>query len=42
MEFSSQEYWSGLPYPPAEAPPNLGIELMPPALAGGSLPLAPP
>jgi len=26
MEFSSQEYWNGLPFPPAENPPNPGIE----------------
>ena len=26
MGFSSQEYWSGLPFPPPEDLPNLGIE----------------
>jgi len=26
MEFSRQEYWSGLPYPPPEDLPNQGIE----------------
>ena len=24
--FSRQEYWSGVPFPPAGDPPNLGIE----------------
>ena len=35
--FSRQEYWSGLPFPPAENLPNPGIEpssLTSPALAG--------
>ena len=42
--FSKQEYWSGLPCPPSGNRPNPGIEpvsLMSPALAAGSLPLAP-
>ena len=26
MEFSSQDYWSGLPFPPPGALPYLGIE----------------
>ena len=37
MEFSSQEYWSGLPCPSPGDLPNSGIELaslMSPALAG--------
>ena len=37
MGFSKQEYWSGLPCPPAGDLPNPGIEsasLMSPALAG--------
>ena len=37
MEFSRQEYWSGLPFPSPEDLPNPGIEpmlLMSPALAG--------
>ena len=37
MEFSRQEYWSGLPCPPPGDLPNLGIKpisLMSPALAG--------
>ena len=40
MEFSRQEYWSGLPCPPLGDLPNLGIEhpsLMSPVLAGGFL-----
>ena len=32
MEFSNQEYWSGLPFPPLK---NLGIEPGSPKLAGG-------
>ena len=38
MEFSRQEYWSGLPCPPPEDLPDPGIEpesLLSPALAGG-------
>ena len=38
MEFSGQEYWSGLPYPPPGDLPNTAIEpesLESPALAGG-------
>ena len=38
LGFSRQEYWSGLPYPPAGDLPNPGIEPMSlafPALAGG-------
>ena len=38
MEFSRQEYWSGLPCPPPGGLPNPGMEptsLMSPALAGG-------
>ena len=34
MEFSRQEYWSGLPYPPLGDLPNPGIEPLSPALAG--------
>ena len=40
-----QEYWSGSPCPPPGGPPDPGIKtmsLMSPALAAGSLPLAPP
>ena len=38
IEFSSQEYWIGLSFPPPGDLPNSGIEpasLVPPALAGG-------
>ena len=38
MEFSKQEYWSGLPLPTPEDLSDPGIELTalaPPALAGG-------
>ena len=37
MEFSRQEYWSGLPYPPPGDLPDPGMEpapLMTPALVG--------
>ena len=40
MEFSPQEYWSGLPCPPPDDLPKLGIKPTPlssPALAGGLL-----
>ena len=35
MEFSRQEYWSGLPFSPPEDLPDPGIEPASPALAGG-------
>ena len=35
MEFSKQEYWSGMPFPSPGDLPNPGIEPMSPALAGG-------
>jgi len=38
MEFSRQEYWSGLPFPSPEDLPNPEIEpapLLSPSLAGG-------
>ena len=37
MEFSREEYWNGLPFPPSEGLPNLGIKLVSrvsPPLAG--------
>ena len=43
MEFSRQEYWSGLPCPPLGDLPNPGIEPMSPvspALQADSLPLS--
>ena len=45
MEFSRPEYWSGLPFPTPGDNTDPGIEpvsLASPALAGNSLPLAPP
>ena len=44
MEFSRQEYWSGLPFPPPGELPDPGIEPMSPvspALQADSLPLEP-
>ena len=41
MEFSSQEYWSGLPFPSPGDLPNPGIELRSPALQADSLPAEP-
>ena len=38
MEFSSQEHWSGLPFPPPGALPNAGIEPGSPVLQADSLP----
>ena len=38
MEFSSQEYWSGLPCPPLGDLPNPGIEPRSPTLQADSLP----
>ena len=45
MEFSRQEYWSGLPFPPPGHLPNPRIEptsLISPALIGGFLTTEPP
>ena len=45
MEFSRQEYWRGLPFPPPWDLPDPGIEptsLKSPSLEKGSLPLASP
>ena len=41
MEFSRQEYWSGLPFPSSGYPPNLGIKPESPALQADSLPSEP-
>ena len=38
MEFSRQEYWSGLPFPSPGDLPNPGIETRSPALQANSLP----
>ena len=42
MECSSQEYWSGLPFPSPWDLPNLGFEPRSPALQADSLPSEPP
>ena len=45
MEFSRQEYWSGLPFPSPGDLPDPGIEqvsLASPALAGGFFTTVPP
>ena len=42
MEFSRQEYWSGLPFPSSGDLPNRGMELRFPALQADSLPSEPP
>ena len=38
MQFSRQEYWSGLPFPPPGDLPDPGIETGSPALQADSLP----
>jgi len=38
MEFSRQEYWSGLPFPSPRELPNLGIEPWSPESQADSLP----
>jgi len=42
MEFSSQEYWSGLPFPLPGDLPDPGIEPVSPALADGFFTTEPP
>ena len=42
MEFSRQEYWSGLPFPSPGDLPNPGIEPGSPTLQADSLPPKPP
>ena len=42
MEFSRQEYWSGLPLPSPGALPNPGMEPASPALAGRVFTAEPP
>ena len=42
MEFSRQEYWSGLPCPPPGDLPDPGIKPQSPALQADSLPPEPP
>ena len=41
MEFSRQEYWSGLPFPSLGDLPDLGLEPRSPALQEDSLPPEP-
>ena len=41
MEFSRQEYWSGMPFPSPGDPPDLRIEPMSPALQVDSSPSKP-
>ena len=41
MEFSGQEYWSGLPFPPPGNLPDPGIESVFPALQADCLPSEP-
>ena len=40
MEFSRQDYWSGLPFPSPGDLPDPGIELRSPALQADALPLS--
>ena len=42
MEFSREEYWSGLPFPSPGDLPNPGIEPGFPALQADALPSEPP
>ena len=42
MEFSRQEYWSGLPFPSPGHLPNPGIEAGSPSLAGTFFTAEPP
>ena len=42
VEFSRQEYWSGLPFPPPGDLPNPGIEAGSHELQADSLPSEPP
>ena len=42
LEFSRQEYWSGLLWPPPEDLPDPGMEPRSPALQADSLPFGPP
>ena len=42
MEFSRQEYWSGLPFPSPGDLPDPGIEPWSPALQADTLPFGPP
>ena len=41
LGFLRQKYWTGLPFPPGDLP-DLGIEPISPALAGGMFTIEPP
>ena len=41
MGFPKQEPWSRLPFPPPEDLPDIGIELVSPALVGGFFTIEP-
>ena len=42
LEFSKQEYWSGVPFPPPGDLPDSGTDLTSPALVGGFFTTVPP
>ena len=42
VEFSRQEYWSGLPFPPPGELPDPGVQASSPELAGGFFTTEPP
>ena len=42
MDFSRQEFWSGLPFPTPRGPPNAGVEPVSPALASRLFTAEPP
>ena len=42
MEFSKQEYWSGLPFPSPGDLPDPGVEPESPTLKADALPTEPP
>ena len=42
VEFSRQEYWSGLPFPPSRDLPDPGTEPKSPALQADTSPSEPP
>ena len=42
MDFSRQEYWSGLPFPSPGDHPDPGIKLRSPTLQADTLPSEPP
>ena len=42
VRFPRQEYWSGLPFPPPEDPPDPRVKPESPVLAGGFFTTEPP